>query len=216
MSRRSSDGLKDVIRDYRRDQIIDVARRLFGERGSTNIPMDEIASEAGVARSTVYVYFASRDDLLRACLHRMYLLLQDDLAGAWERDAGPSERLRAVVHGLMARVDESPTFFTLALGTQVTAGRDGEALGAELSHIGLDMARILEDLVEQGVATGEFRPIGPSRAAALIGQLVFGTMWVRASDPAPSPLDDDVEGVCDFVLRSLRQGVPAATTVRHE
>src|SRR5580700_2149767 len=127
-----SEDLKEVIRDFRRDQVIDVARRLFGERGTTEVSMEEIASEAGVARSTIYVYFANRDELLRACLKRMHDQLVKTISDPWDIDSAPIEGLRVLILGIFEQLDDNPAFLRLALATYEAVSTSGAAIGSEL------------------------------------------------------------------------------------
>ena len=205
MARRAPDTLKDVIRDFRREQIIETARRLFGERATTEIPIDEIAAEAGVARSTVYVYFANRDDLLQACLQSMYERLQDAIVDVRADEATPIERMRELLFGLLERVDESPAFFRLAMATQSTAGAPGSvAVGGALMVIGLDMIRLLEEIVTAGMEVGDFRSdLHLDRAVVLMGQQIYGALSVRAGEPEPVPTDQAADEICDFIMRGF-------------
>jgi TetR/AcrR family fatty acid metabolism transcriptional regulator len=205
MPRRAPDALREVIRDFRRDQIMDTARRLFGERGTTDVPMDEIAAEAGVARSTVYVYFANRDELLQACVQSMYDRMQDTIALIVADDASPRERLRGLVLGLLERIDESPAFFRLAMATQATTGAAGSAaVGGALMMIGLDMIRVLQELARAGMAAGDFRAdLDPERAVVVVGQQIYGALSVRAGEPDPIPAAQAADEICDFISRGL-------------
>ncbi len=201
--RRSTDNLKEVIRDFRRDQVIEVARRLFGERGTTDVSMDEIAAEAGVARSTVYVYFANRDELLRACLKGMHNQLLEDIAESWEANDEPVHRLERLIEGMLERIDDDPAFFRLALMTQGVVIQGGEAVGTELATIGLNIARLIRDLYTDGVAAGIFRDIDPDEAVNLVGQQIYGAMAVRAGEVIPQPAAAAADKICGFVLRGL-------------
>jgi AcrR family transcriptional regulator len=203
MARQTSEDLREVIRDFRRDQVIDVARRLFGARGTTEVSMDEIASETGVARSTIYVYFANRDELLRACLTRMHDHLVSAVSEMWDLEDSPIDRLRVLILGLFEQLDENPAFVRLALATYETISPSGAVIGSELSVIGLDMVGRIRELFEQGVAVGAFRPMDPDRAIGLVGQQIYGAMSVRAADPLPRPRDEAASEICDFLLRGL-------------
>jgi TetR/AcrR family fatty acid metabolism transcriptional regulator len=203
MTRQSSEDLRGVIREFRRDQVIDVARRLFGERGTTEVSMDEIASEAGVARSTIYVYFANRDELLGACLTRMHDQLMETVNATWDIANSPIDRLRILILGLFEQLDDNPAFVRLALATYETISPSGAVIGSELSMIGLDMVERTRELFEEGVASGDFRPLDPNRAIALIGQQIYGALSVRAADSMPRPRDEAAVEISDFMLRGL-------------
>ncbi|HVC68761.1 MAG TPA: TetR/AcrR family transcriptional regulator [Acidimicrobiales bacterium] len=203
MARQSSQDLKEVIRDFRRDQIIDVAQQLFGERGTTEVSMDEIASEAGVARSTIYVYFANRDELIRACLKRMHDQLLATISGRWDLQDTPIDKLRLLVVGIFEQLDSSPAFIRLALATYEAVAPGAAAVGSELAMIGLDVVGRVRELVDEGVASGAFRRIDPDRAVTLIGQQIYGAMSVRAADPVPPARINAATEICDFVQRGL-------------
>jgi AcrR family transcriptional regulator len=195
--------LKEVIRDFRREQVVAVARGLVAERGTTDVPMDEIAAAAGLSRSTVYVYFANREELLRACVAGLREELIRAVVDSWDKDAAPIRRLERLVEELLARVDDDRAFFRLALVIEGTLGRGAEGVGDELALLSLDIAELIREIYEDGVATGAFRDGDPVRMTSLIGQQIFGAMAVRAADPLPELREAVAAETCAFVVRGI-------------
>lgn len=61
----------DVVAEFRRGQILEAARDCFARQGVAETTVDDIARAAGVAKGTVYLYYPSKDEILK------HLLLTD-------------------------------------------------------------------------------------------------------------------------------------------
>ncbi len=62
--------MKDITRNIKQDNIIDAAESVFSKKGFRNTKMDEIASEAGITKVTLYSYFQSKENLYLAITYR--------------------------------------------------------------------------------------------------------------------------------------------------
>ena len=55
----------------RRNEILDVAERLFGTKGFDHTSTNDILNEVGIARGTLYYHFKSKEDILNAMIDRI-------------------------------------------------------------------------------------------------------------------------------------------------
>ncbi len=101
----------DVVTGFRRTQILDAARESFARLGLTKTTVDVVAKRAGVGKGTVYLYFKTKQDILRQ-------VLDEDLAELHDRTVpvitGPGDipdRLTRFIVGALATFDSKRDFF---------------------------------------------------------------------------------------------------------
>ncbi|HWF53004.1 MAG TPA: TetR/AcrR family transcriptional regulator [Solirubrobacteraceae bacterium] len=96
---RRSHGNRAKRRDEVRDRLLDVVQQLLAAGESyAEISVERLVSEAKLSRSTFYVYFEDKGDLLRAWFTQVIEELEDAAAGWWALDgAATYDDLRAAL-----------------------------------------------------------------------------------------------------------------------
>jgi AcrR family transcriptional regulator len=84
-----------VPRAVRAQQLLDLADRLFAERGFHAASMDELARRAGVSKPVIYDHFGSKEQLFATCVRRTGKVLADRVASAVSEESDLRARLRA-------------------------------------------------------------------------------------------------------------------------
>lgn len=104
-----ADWLADERDELATSRILDAAGRLFAEHGVAGVGMGDIAAAAGCSRATLYRYFANRNDLRVAFVHREAMRLGVEVGRSVGRTTDPARRLERAVLAAIAGVRSSPT-----------------------------------------------------------------------------------------------------------
>ena len=91
--------------EERRAQLLDIAIDVFADRGLGAARHAEIAERAGVAVSTVFVYFPTREDLVRDVLDAVASFFLGLLEAAHSREAPCAEILRGINERLIEELE---------------------------------------------------------------------------------------------------------------
>ncbi len=85
--------------------LLDAARSLLAEPGRTEPPgLGEVASRAGLARSSIYQYFASRDEMFAAVVADLFPAWAARVEGEMACATTPQAKVLAYIHSNLALV----------------------------------------------------------------------------------------------------------------
>jgi TetR/AcrR family transcriptional regulator, cholesterol catabolism regulator len=158
--------------------ILNAALGAFGEQGFNGASMREVAKRAGTSLSNLYNYFPSKDHLLGEVLRRANAELAARLHRAVaEAGDDASSRLREAVRAYVGFVvDHQLAMLVSTAEVRYLRGPERDRLVAERDRT----QAIVSGIVEQGVASGEFRtPHAADAGRAILSMLNAVASWYR-------------------------------------
>jgi len=191
--------MREEILAYKRERILEEAVKLIYERGFTGTTLDDIAAELGVTKPFIYTHFRSKTELLAALCKPTIELSLNAVANAAKRSGSPTERLRC------AMVD----FTQVVLSRQANIAiyfREEKSLEpaalAEINALRKKFDRVLSNLLNEGVAAGEFEVKDVNLAALAIGGMIsWAYTWHRPEGRLT--LGDMCERMADLALQMV-------------
>jgi AcrR family transcriptional regulator len=171
-------------RERQRRRILDAALKLFDERGIDRVTMAEITSASGVQPSTMYQYFANKDDIVWAILGE---LMQEGRGGARQTLANAPNALARITALLESLSDELSNNrlkvrFMAQFDAMYARNWPAERLLALESQIDPDTFQWFTELIREGIADGSLRSdLDPDLTMHAVINAVIGTQRRLAS-----------------------------------
>ena len=187
----------------KRERILEGALRAFAKKGFYNTRVSEIASEAGVADGTIYLYFKNKDDLLISLFEdRMEWVIARLEAELQAVEGDLLTKLRAFVElhfRLAVENRELAEFITVEL--RQSAKFVKEYKNPKFS----DYLRILQSLIEEGQHQGVLRADLDSRlvSRALFGALDEVLLHLTLTRTPPRDVTNEARQISSMIIDGL-------------
>jgi AcrR family transcriptional regulator len=163
----------------RREQLLDVGRRLFAERGFEGTSVEEIAAKAGVSKPVVYEHFGGKEGLYAVVVDRETRFLQDQLSSALAEGNG-RELLEKAALALLEYIETSTDGFRILVRDSPVA----QSTGTFASLISDVASQVEHILVDQFAARGFSSRLAPMYAQMLVGMVALtGQWWLDVRKP---------------------------------
>lgn len=207
----TSPGTDEVPRWRRRpadrpEEILAAALQVFAERGLAGARMEDIASEAGISKGTLYLYFSSKEELFQETIREKVARLLEGLTSATP-PGEPVQQLTRFIEAYWAHL-QRPRFADMYRLIMAELQKFPDLVRFYADEVSGRVIALLAEIIRDGVDAGHFRSPDPQVSSRMIvGLLVQHAVWSSRRELFPHLGDRTDESLLDeveaFVLSAL-------------
>lgn len=195
---------KRLTAEQRRTTIIDVAKRLFAQKGFHGVSIDEIVNEVGVSPAILYRHFISKEELYQAVLHEFSCTRESYVETVVADDIGFEKVLRGMTRVFVSSIIKQPDLLKMEMHSQL----EGSDASREFF---LNRWKSFTDYLEFNLAElheqGKIGDINIKAAALMFQGMIREVLLLKCLQPidrfADIPIDQLLEDMINQFLKGL-------------
>jgi AcrR family transcriptional regulator len=167
--------LKPETLEERRAQILQAALTCFSRKGYHQTTMDDIVEEAGLSKGGVYWHFGSKKELFLALFEPFLDATEQIMLTALDTGNSARDKLEATLElsSTLSTSDEFQEIMPLMIDVWAQNWRDPEVNDVATGMYHRLLGPFVQ-LIEEGIASGEFKPVDARAMAGIIFGLYDG------------------------------------------
>ena len=166
-------------RNLRKKSILDGALKVFKIHGIEKTTMDEIATESGFGKATLYYYFASKDEVFIAIMEEGWKQLWEGIESKIVEELSPRKKFMDIIKEMANIVRSNRILY----GFLFTAPNHIQDESKQIWKTYQErLYAILKSIIEEGIKKKEFINLDPGMLMKAIGGLFHGLLIENKDD----------------------------------
>jgi len=191
-------------KEDRPQEITAAAFAAFAEKGFTATKVEEVARRAGVSKGLLYLYFKTKEELFKAVIRSVVAPRVDELTRTLDNsDLGAEAFIRGPLLAFMQRLPGSRASIVIRLMIS-EAPKHPDLVEYYWDKVASRGLAALRQLLERGVASGEFRESAVTElpqlfVAPVMMSIVWGTVFAERSLDTDKLIETQVDMILSYI-----------------
>ena len=183
-------------KEERRNEIIETAGKLFGEKGYEQTQVQDIVNEIGVAKGLFYYYFKSKDEVMEELADRYADAIIDAVNKLIDKDISTFDKINRI---FQIFIDSAEKKFGIFMGIlNVKNGKTHERI---FFNVGKKMVPLVTELILSGNDNGECNCSDPKFITEFLVSGLFNIMNQISPDEKIDYLKEKLPTIKTMILK---------------
>ena len=192
-------------KEARPAEIMAAGLKIFSERGFAATRLEDVAEAADISKATIYLYFDSKADLLKAIVRQIVSPRIGELEEIIRAYDGPTTDMLRIIYARMSTIIGTAGIRPLIKLIVMEANNFPDIVKFYWDEVASRGLANLSYLINRGIERGEFRPCdAEATAQSVIFPILMNALATEVFGPMPVFAPDRfIPSHLDFILRGL-------------